>query len=116
MDASVIGGQDGFQLAGRGCVFTRDRSPNWDTMTAEEVVQALQHESWLYGVVQIEPKHLPATYIFKTSRGESGLLQVLGATNNPSGWNGHAMNFRYRLVQTASLKGKQAEQTMKTLP
>jgi hypothetical protein len=102
LDASVIGGPDGFQLAGRGCIFTRERSPKWETLTADEVVRMLRTESWLYGVVEIEKKDFPATYLFKTARGECGLLQILGASDDARGWNGHGMKYRCKLVQAPS--------------
>jgi hypothetical protein len=94
LDVSVIGGKDGLQLAGRGCVFTRDKSPNWDTMAAEAAVRTLRRESWLNGVVEVKQKDFPATYLFKTARGECGLLQILGVSDEPLG-----MKFRYKLVE-----------------
>ena len=102
LDLSVIGGKDGLQLAGRGCVFTRDKSPDWDDTTAEATARALRYESWLSGVVEIKAKDLPLTYIFKTAGGEFGLLQILAVTDEPVGWNRFGMKFRYKLVQKAA--------------
>ena len=101
LDVSVIGGKEGVQLAGKGCIFTRDKSPDWDATTAEVVVRTLQRESWLSGVVEIKAKEFPATYLFKTARGECGILQILGVTDEPPGWNQLGMKFRYKLVQPA---------------
>jgi hypothetical protein len=98
LDVSVIGGEEGLQLAGRGCIFTRDSSPNWDTLTAEEAIRTLRRESWLSGVIELRKKDFPATYLFKTAIGECGLLQILGVTADPRGWNRFGMKFRYRLV------------------
>lgn len=36
LDFSVLGGKDHIQLAGKGCLFTSDKTPNWDTQTAEQ--------------------------------------------------------------------------------
>ncbi len=99
LDASVIGGPEGFQLAGHGCVFNKVAASTWKTLTAGEVVETLRRESWLYGVVEIGKKDFPATYLFKTARGACGLLQILGAAEDPRAWNGHGMKFRYKLVQ-----------------
>jgi serine/threonine protein kinase len=101
LDVSVIGGKEGIQLAGKGCVFTRDKPPDWDATTAEVVVRTLQRESWLSGVVEIKAKDFPATYLFKTARGECGILQILGVADESPGWNQLGMKFRYKLVQPA---------------
>jgi hypothetical protein len=102
LDASVIGGKEGIQLAGKGCVFTLEKAPDWSATTADEVVRTLQRESWLSGVVEIKAKDFPATYLFKTARGECGILQILSVPDESSGWNQVGMKFRYKLVQAAA--------------
>jgi hypothetical protein len=109
IDASVIGGKDGIQLSGKGCIFTQDKSPDWDATTAEVVVRTLQRESWLSGVVEIKAKDFPATYLFKTARGECGILQILGVTDEPPGWNQVGMKFRYKLVHLPGDDSPQAQ-------
>src|SRR5205085_8794102 len=99
LDASAIGGEEGIQFAGHGCVFVSTPTSNsWETMSAEKTTQTLQYESWLKGVVEIKKKDFPATYLFKTARGECGILQILGFTEekpNPGG-----VKIRYKLVET----------------
>ncbi len=49
LDASAIGSEDGIQLVGEGCIFTRDHFPDWDTTTtAEEVIESWMHASGIY--------------------------------------------------------------------
>jgi hypothetical protein len=99
LDASAIGSvDDGIQLVGQGCIFTRDHSPDWDTTTAEEVVESWIHASWIYGVVEPRKKDFPITYFFKTARGECGILQILGVTKIPGSPVRYGMKFRYKLV------------------
>ena len=45
-------------------------------------------------------KDLPVSYLFKTARGEVGIMEVLGnAEVKHEGWTEKGMKFRYKLVQ-----------------
>lgn len=98
VDALVIGGDDGIQFAGEGCLFTRDPAPDWDTLTAEETVQRLRRATWITGVIEAKRQELPLTFLFKTARGDRGVLQLRSITRDPRGGNGLGMTIRYKLV------------------
>ena len=98
VDALAIGGEDGIQLAGEGCLFTRDPAPDWDTLTAEETVQRLRRARWITGVIEAKRQELPLTFLFKTARGDRGVLQIRSITRDPRGGNGLGMAIRYKLV------------------
>ena len=94
-------------LNGRGCIFSQyvatvvpGDAPklNWDTTTAKEVVTSMTVAS---GAEQIAPltRELPITYLFKTGRGETGIMQILGAVEDKRGDDERGMKFRYKLVQ-----------------
>ncbi len=105
VDAQALGGEKGFQFVGKGCLFTNDRSPDWEKQTAEEAVKELQHASWITGVIQPKKKDLPLTYLFKTSRGDMGIMQLLGIVESDLGYSGsdnkgHGVKLRYKLVET----------------
>src|SRR5207248_922777 len=87
-----------------GCVFVlrTKESRDWDTLTAERTIQALQQESWLKGVVEVYEKDFPATYLFKTARGEYGIVQILGFTDEKPRAGG--VKLRYKLVQGSAAK------------
>ena len=87
-------------VMGRGCLFTRDLNGlKWDAVTARGVVDAVNRASYVEGVLTLKTGQLPATYLFKTARGEMGVMEVLGAvTDNRDGWNGHGLKLRYKLV------------------
>ncbi len=71
-------------------------SPRWDSVTAEQLIGdqtlgAAQPNS----LVPISAKgDLPATYIFKTREGGTGILQIVGFSSDP-----HGVKIRYKLVQ-----------------
>ena len=107
VDAMIIGGREGIQLAGEGCIFTRDSSPNWETITAEQTVKTLRHATWITGVLEAKTEALPLTCLFKTARGECGVLQILGIEDDPRGSNQLGMRVRYKLVRTVTAQGNQ---------
>jgi serine/threonine protein kinase len=100
LDGSAMGLENGVQFAGHGCVFLAAADSNdWDMLTAESMVWTLQRGSWFKGVIEVYDKDFPATYLFKTARGECGILQILGLTDekpHPSG-----MKLRCTLVKGA---------------
>ena len=106
VDAEAFGLEEGFQFVGKGCLFTKDRSPDWEKQTAEETVKQLQHASWITGVIEPKKTELPLTYLFKTSRGEMGILQLLDIVESDLGYRGsdkkgHGVKLRYKMVQMA---------------
>jgi hypothetical protein len=98
VDALAIGGEDSIQFAGEGCLFTRDPAPDWDTLTAEETVQRLRFARWITGVIEAKRQELPLTFLFKTARGDRGVLQIRSITRDSRGSNGLGMLIRYKLV------------------
>ncbi|MDB6139976.1 MAG: putative serine/threonine-protein kinase pknB, partial [Verrucomicrobiaceae bacterium] len=86
---------------GRGCIFTRDVDDSkWNTLTPEQVVKAMQHASFVEGVVAPKKGDFPITYLFKTARGEAGLMEVLGVVDDArDGWKEKGMRFRYKMVR-----------------
>ncbi len=103
VDAEALGGEEGFQFVGEGCLFTKDHSPVWEKQTAEETVKELQHASWITGVIEPKKTELPLTYLFKTSRGEMGILQLLDNVESDLGYRGsdkkgRGVKLRYKLV------------------
>jgi predicted Ser/Thr protein kinase/uncharacterized integral membrane protein len=117
LDASVEALQDAVHLLGRGCVFIRVKSKDWESMEAAEVVARLKRERWLQGVLEIPKKDFPDTYLFKTAIGECGILQVLGITEEAVDWNRLGMRFRYKLVQLAGASSHASQpQTTSTGP
>jgi WD40 repeat protein len=99
-----LGSNAGIQLVGEGCIFTQDfQDLHWDTFTAEQVVKAMKRVNFSYGVVEPAVKELPATYLFKTARGEVGIMEILGIVEDArgfhgSGGQGQGMKFRYKLA------------------
>jgi len=56
--------------------------------------------SFVDGVVSPKKGEFPITYLFKTARGEVGIMEVLGTVEVKHGdWSEHGMKFRYKLVQ-----------------
>jgi serine/threonine-protein kinase len=97
-----IGSNVGIQLVGEGCIFTQDFfNLHWDTFTAEQVVSAMKRVNFSFGVVEPAKKDLPVTYLFKTSRGEVGILELLALVDDGNGLHalGNGLRFRYKLVQ-----------------
>ncbi|MEA3212535.1 MAG: eukaryotic-like serine/threonine-protein kinase [Chthoniobacter sp.] len=101
VDMSAGSGEEGISIAGRGCVFTRDvQELKWDSFTAEQVVERWKYVSFVDGMVTPTKKEFPITYLFKTARGEVGLMEVMGVVNDQrDGWIEKGMKFRYKLVQ-----------------
>jgi predicted Ser/Thr protein kinase len=100
VDAMSIGGKEGIQFAGKGCIFTQDSSPNWDTSTAEQTAKTLRRATWITGVIEAKRKQFPLTYLFKTARGDCGVLQIYDITEDPRGFHQLGMKLRYKFVQT----------------
>lgn len=94
VDAECYGGEKGFQLVGRGCLFTRDSVPGWEDATADAVMQKLRRSAWITGVIEAKSEALPMTWLFQTFRGDCGVLQLRGISENAQG-----LEVRYRLVQ-----------------
>ena len=101
LDASVEGWEDGVHFVGRGCIFIRQQSQRWETLTAKEAVERFKYEPFLQGVLEIPKKDLPATYLFKTARGQCGVLHIIGLTDDQQGWNRLSVNLRYKLAGMA---------------
>ncbi len=101
VDMSAISGDEGIQIAGRGCFFTQDvEKLKWDRFTAEQAVEAVKHVSFVEGVMEPKKGEFPITYLFKTARGEVGIMEVLGTVEIKHGdWSERGMKFRYKLVQ-----------------
>ncbi|MEI6077463.1 MAG: hypothetical protein WCS94_17915, partial [Verrucomicrobiota bacterium] len=80
-------------------------SNRWETMAAEDVVlRALEVEPGTRDATSVlcyettspgQRPVFPVTYIFHTREGTSGIMQVLGHTENPRG-----VKIRYKLVQS----------------
>ena len=97
-----IGSNVGIQLVGEGCIFTQDFDGlHWDKFTAEQVVDAMKRVNFSFGVVEHGKADLPQTYLFKTSRGEVGILELLAVVDDGKGLHalGNGLKFRYKLVQ-----------------
>ena len=69
-------------------------------MTAEETVRRLRRARWITGVIEAKRQELPLTFLFKTARGDRGVLQIRSITRDPRGSNGLGMTIRYKLVST----------------
>jgi signal peptidase I len=104
VDMSAIGGKEGLQLAGEGCLFTNDTReddpPKWDHQTAQATVDQLKRATWITGVLELRTSALPATYLFKTAGGESGMLELQSIVADKRG-TGEGVKMRYRMVQPA---------------
>lgn len=98
LDVVVYGGESNIQMVGKGCVFSRGRSTHWETTSAASAVESLKGESWLSGVVEIETKELPLTWLFKTATGQPGMLQLLGVVPETRGHGDLGVKLRYKLV------------------
>jgi hypothetical protein len=51
-------------------------------------------------VIEAKRQELPLTFLFKTARGDRGVLQIRSITRDPRGSNGLGMTIRYKLVST----------------
>jgi serine/threonine protein kinase len=101
VDMSAGSGETGISIAGRGCFFTQDvEGLKWESITAEQVMERLKYVSFVNGVVEPRTKDFPITYLFKTARGEVGIMEVKGVVDDQrDGWIEKGMKFRYKLVQ-----------------
>ncbi len=101
VDISANRSEDRIFINGRGCIFTRDIDElNWDRITAEQVILAMKRARRVESEVTPMKTDLPFSYLFKTSRGEVGVMQVLGSVEvKHEGWTENGMKFRYKLVQ-----------------
>lgn len=102
-DVEAMGGAENFQFLGQGCLFTREHSPDWDKTSAEAVAKEVQRAHWITGVIETKKKDLPATWLFKTARGETGILQLLeivdlGSASQTNGLKPYGLKLRYKLV------------------
>lgn len=97
VDSECHGGKKGFQLVGRGCVFTNDAIPDWEDATADSVMGKLRRAAWITGVIEAEAGKLPLTWLFKTFNGDCGILQILGIAEDAQG-----LEVRYRLVDAGA--------------
>ncbi len=114
VDASAIRLKEGIQLVGEGCVFTLGHRLNWDTTTADEVIKQLEHTSWINGVVEPKTKDFPITYLFRTARGDSGLLQLLEVVEDQRGYagsnkQGHGLKLRWKFVPSTLVSAASTE-------
>lgn len=100
-DMSAASNEERIFIEGRGCVFTQDVDKlQWDTFTAEQARQAMKRVRHIEGEVAPTKKELPATYLFRTARGEVGIMEVLGVAEvKHTGWTEKGMKFHYKLVQ-----------------
>ncbi len=101
VDMSAASNEDRIYIEGRGCIFTQDADKlRWDTFTAGQVTQAMKRARHIEGEVTPTKKELPATYLFRTARGQLGIMEVLGAVDTKhADWTENGMKFRYKLVQ-----------------
>ncbi|MCX7044360.1 MAG: protein kinase [Candidatus Sumerlaeota bacterium] len=112
IDITAGCGADHIQLVGSGCVFTRDvYGLNWESTTADTAMKLMNHASFSYGVLELNKKELPVTYLFRTSRGETGIMQILDVVEDErayhgEGYKGYGMKFRYKLTQPSQPSGK----------
>ncbi len=90
-------------LENGGAKFTQIPGDKWDSATAAELADSLQKgvplqsvgEGGIVSYVLPEPVVLPATFAVASRKGEVGILQITGFTENPRG-----VKIRYKLVQT----------------
>jgi hypothetical protein len=100
-DMSAGSTDDQIFISGRGCFFTRDIGGlKWNELTAEDLVERLKYASQIEGEVKPMKKDLPVSYLFKTARGEVGVMEVLGTVEvKHKDWTEQGMKFRYKLVK-----------------
>jgi len=108
LDFHAFGWKEHIQLVGEGCIFISNYHPNFDTLTAQQTLDQLRRATWLTGVLEIDTKKLPITYLFKTARNECGIMQILAVTDDERGFQEVGMKFRYKLVES-TLKESEIE-------
>jgi tRNA A-37 threonylcarbamoyl transferase component Bud32/tetratricopeptide (TPR) repeat protein len=121
VDVDALGSDQGLQFTGRGCLFTHDNSPDWDKQTAADTVKQLQSATWITGVIELKKEELPRTYLFKTARGEQGILQLLEIVPDERGFHGagkpgHGVKLRYKLVSSSNPATPASPAAMPAIP
>lgn len=123
VDLCAFGDETGFQLVGAGSLFSRDlRGLSWEKTTAEEVIARMKQVDFVeqakpkdhpdpfaaatgggIGLLEPKTKDLPMVSLFKTARGEVGVMEVLEVVADKRGHSGdgkgRGIKFRYKLVQ-----------------
>ena len=51
-------------------------------------------------MIEAKRKQFPLTYLFKTARGDCGVLHIYDITEDPRGFHQLGMKLRYKFVQT----------------
>ena len=90
------------QFIGQGCVFTDEHEPEWDKQSADDTLRQLRTAKNIVSRIAPKRNELPATYLFKTARGDSGIMQILGVTKEERGALGLGVRIRYKLIQSAA--------------
>ena len=106
-------GEERFQFIGQGCVFTDEHEPNWDKQTAGDTLRQLQLAANIVSRLQPKRNELPATYLFKTARGDAGVVQLLGIAEDQRGDMRLGVRLRYKLIQPATDARPEAKDTAK---
>jgi hypothetical protein len=123
VDLFTYGGKARFQLTGEVCLFSRGpRDLSWEKTAAEQVIARMRQVHFVKqrkagepinpfaevtgggsGMVEHEAMDLPVTYYIKTSRGEIGVMEIVGLVEDERGYSGdgkgYGMKFRYKVVQ-----------------
>ncbi len=117
IDAVGVWLHAGNGLKGYGLFAVRQPARAWDQITPAEVQSELRRAkaetngSSATVASMIAPGNLPATFLFRTREGGSGLLQITGFTDRPAG-----VTIRYKLVQDAAAAPALRSQTVESLP
>jgi hypothetical protein len=89
---ALVWRQEGLECPG---MTTANATPaDWDSLPATVVADRLENAEKLDAPALQTWGKLPATWVFRTREGASGLLQITGFTDNPRG-----VKLRYKLVQ-----------------
>jgi hypothetical protein len=100
VDMSASSSEVGIRIAGRGCIFTQDvQGLKWDRITAVQAVNSMNRISFVEGLLSLKKTELPSTYLFKTARGEVGIMEVQEVVADEQSDSSRSMKFRYKLVQ-----------------
>jgi hypothetical protein len=121
-DVEAMGDAEHFQFLGQGCIFTRILPPGWAKIMSHPgwgnqlaeaiwtntppttVTERLQHAYDTVGTLEIKTEDLPAALLFKTARGEAGILELLelvdlASSSQTNRVKPYGMKLRYKLVQ-----------------
>ena len=94
----LVGDASGNSLAGYDLVALPVANEQFDSASADTILWR-QNETALTNAredfLTLHATNTPATWLFKTREGSSGILQITGFTDNPRG-----VKLRYKLVQT----------------